>query len=125
MGTISATIVGRLARDPELKSTKSGMSVCTLTVPIDTGWGDNKTTTWWQVKLFGKRAEMAGEHLRKGSWVCCTGTPLLDQWTDKDGNLRMTAKMDAQGWDFVGPQGGFSSGVDEPVADAGADDLPF
>ncbi len=54
------TITARLARPPEVRNTNSGTTIVNLTLPNDTGWGDNKTTTWWTCTLFGKRAEGAG-----------------------------------------------------------------
>ena len=46
------------------------------TIPIDTGFGDRKQTTWWRVVLFGKRAEQAARMLTKGTWVSVTGEPI-------------------------------------------------
>ena len=71
------TITARLARPPEVRETNSGTTICNLTLPNDTGWGDNKTTTWWTCTLFGKRAEAAAKHLDKGQWVTVNGEPSL------------------------------------------------
>ena len=48
--------------------------VTTLTIPTDSGWGDNKRVTWWKVKLFGKQAELAAK-ITKGQWVTVSGVP--------------------------------------------------
>ncbi len=80
------TITARLARDPETRTSNKGTSVCKLTLPVDTGWGDNKRTTWWTVSLFGKRAETAGAHLGKGQWVAVSGKPEVRTYEKKDGN---------------------------------------
>jgi len=101
-----ATIVltGRLARDPEMRTTASGTSICNLTVPVDSGYGDNKTTTWWKVAIFGKRAEVASRYLRKGSWVSVTGAPRVATWDKQDGTKGFSAEVNADSWDFVGPK---------------------
>lgn len=99
-----ATIVltGRLARDPETRTTASGTTICNLTVPVDSGYGDNKTTTWWKVAVFGKRAETAARYLRKGSWVSVTGNPRVATWDKNDGTKGFSAEVNADSWDFVG-----------------------
>ncbi len=75
------TITARLARPPEMRETNSGTTICNLTLPNDTGWGDNKQTSWWTCTLFGKRAEAAGKHLDKGRWVTAGD---LDRLKDLD-----------------------------------------
>lgn len=101
-----ATIVltGRLAADPETRTTHSGTTVTELRVPNDSGWGDNKTTTWWGVVLFGKRAEQAANHLRKGSWVTVTGEPVVETYDKRDGSKGFSAKVKGSDWSFVGPK---------------------
>jgi len=99
-----ATIVltGRLVRDPESRTTHKGTSVVNLTIPVDTGYGDSKSTTWWKVTLFGKRAETAAKYLSKGKWVTVTGTPAVESFTKRDGTQGHSAVVSADGWDFVG-----------------------
>jgi single-strand DNA-binding protein len=99
-----ATIVltGRLARDPETRTTRGGTTVTNLTIPVDTGYGESKLTTWWKVTLFGKRADTAGRHLRKGAWVSVTGTPAVETYTKRDGTQGFSPAVNADGWDFVG-----------------------
>ena len=98
------TITARLARDPETRTTNKGTSVCKLTLPVDTGWGDNKRTTWWTVSLFGKRAETAGAHLGKGQWVSVSGKPEVRTYEKKDGTQGFSAEMVADTFDCVGPR---------------------
>ena len=54
---IIAIAAGRIARDAELRTTKSETSVCSFTVACDAGYGDKKRTEWVKVALFGKRAD--------------------------------------------------------------------
>lgn len=106
MTTANMTLVGRLARDPDVRTSHKGTTVCTLTVPVDTGWGDNKTTTWWRVSLFGKRGESAGQYLRKGSWVSVSGPASVREYDKKDGTKGWSAEVTANDWSFVGPKEG-------------------
>jgi len=98
------TLVGRLARDPESRSSNRGTTVVKLTIPIDTGRGDNKTTTWWTAALFGKRAESAAQHLRKGSWVAVSGQASVRSYTKRDGSTGNSAEVAVDDWSFVGPK---------------------
>ena len=105
MSTINATIVGRLARDPESKTTGGGTTLTTCTIPVDTGWGDNKQTTWWRVTIFGKRAEVVAKHLAKGKWVTFSGPVSVREYTKKDGSNGFSAEMTANDFAFVGGKG--------------------
>lgn len=98
------TLVGRLARDPESRASAKGTNIVKLTIPIDTGWGDNKTTTWWTAALFGKRAEAAAQYLRKGSWVAVSGAASVRSYTKRDGSTGNSAEVAVDDWSFVGPK---------------------
>lgn len=132
MATAILTLVGRIARDPELRQSKSGTSVCELTIPVDTGYGDNVTTTWWRATLFGKKAEAAARYLRKGKWVTVSGEPQVRTYEKRDGSPGVSAEMVARDFGFVGNK------ADDQVADkapqrthkkpdydGGLSDIPF
>jgi single-strand DNA-binding protein len=126
------TITARLARDPEVRETHSGTTICNLTLPNDTGWGDNKVTTWWSCAIFGKRGETAAQYLKKGSWVTVTGEPSLRKYETKAGKHGSSLEVRVNDWGFCGPKpearqpssnrGGFGGGYNE---DAPSPDLPF
>ena len=96
------TITARLARDPELKTTGSGKSLCKLTLPVDSGYGDNKSTTWWTATLWGKSAEVAASHLTKGRWVCVSGEAQVRSYDKNDGSQGFSAEVNVNSWSFVG-----------------------
>jgi len=98
------TITARLARPPEMRETHSGTTICNLTLPNDTGWGDNKTTSWWTCTLFGKRAEAAGKHLVKGKWVTVNGEPSLRTYEKRDGSTGFSLEVKVSDWAFCGPK---------------------
>jgi single-strand DNA-binding protein len=103
MAAAIITITARLARDPELRRSTKGTSMVSLTLPVDTGWGDHKTTTWWRATLFGARAESAAQHLRKGSWVCVSGPASVREFEGKNGK-GYSPEVTASTWSFVGPK---------------------
>jgi len=94
------SITGRLAADPETRTAGSS-TVTTLVIPVDTGWGDRKETTWWRASLWGKRGEKAAEYLRKGAWVSVSGAAKVREYEGKNGK-GFSAECDAQDWSFVG-----------------------
>ena len=96
------TIIGHLGQDPELRETPSGMPVASCSVATARKRGQEETTTWWRVSLFGKRAEVLVQYLRKGDPVLFSGEPYLRPWTDKVGNERVSLELAASDFAFVG-----------------------
>ena len=97
-------ITARLARAPELRETPSGTSICELTLPVDTGYGDNKVTTWWKCSIWGKRGETAAKYLSKGSWVTVNGEPSLRTYSMRDGTEGKSLEVKVSDWGFCGPK---------------------
>ena len=87
-----ATIIGHAGKDADVRYAASGDAVATVTVAVTRKRKDKETTTWWQVLTFGKPAEWAAE-IKKGGIVFASGEPVLEEWTDKDGNKRQTLKL--------------------------------
>jgi len=109
------TFTGNLGKDCEVRTTQSGMTVCTFSVAVKSGYGDNAKTTWANCALFGKRAEGGlPQYLVKGAQVCISGEACLDEW-EKDGVKNKTLKVNVDKLDLVGgntlaqqaPQQGF------------------
>lgn len=123
------TGIGRLGRDPELRTTRSGTSVCSVDVAYDDGWGDRKTTMWIKTVAFGKLAENFERFCHKGSEIYADGRLETDEWTDREGNIRETLKVTANDLRFLGPKPSDNSGYDKHSTKAdsgpGNDDVPF
>ena len=97
-----ATIIGHLGQDPDLRETHSGTQVVTCSVATSHKRQGEEVTTWWRISLFGKRAEVVAQSLRKGDPVLFSGEPVLRPWTDKDGNQRISLELLANDFSFVG-----------------------
>lgn len=67
------TLAGNLGKDAEHKSTQNGTELCSFSVGVSTGYGENKATTWVDVTKWGKGAEGLARILRKGSKVSVSG----------------------------------------------------
>ena len=100
MSVANTTIVARLARDPELAPTPNGHTRCSLTLPVDNRRTD--TTPWWTATLFGRAAETAAKHLRKGAWVAVRGQAHVRTYNKKDGSQGFSAELDNCNFTFVG-----------------------
>lgn len=84
MGINVFTASGRLGNDLDIRYTSNNKCIGSFSLPVESGWGDNKKTAWVSCKLFGERAEKLAQYLTKGSQVTVTGNFQLDEW-EKDG----------------------------------------
>lgn len=83
-GSIETAFVGRVAHEPELKTSQAGKSW--LAVNTSVGQGDD--IQWLRIAVFGETAERLAGHLHKGDNLYCEGTLTLRSWTDKEGRER-------------------------------------
>lgn len=95
-------IVGRLGNAPTTKNTKTGTSMCSFTVAVNSGWGDSKTTDWYSVSVFGKQAEFCSTYLSKGSLVCVSGSIRLQEYMSKDGSKKTSINLTADSVNSIG-----------------------
>lgn len=67
------TIAGGVGRDAVIRTTQQGDKVAGFSVAVDEGRGQDKTTIWFDVSIWGKRAEALAQYLTKGSRVTISG----------------------------------------------------
>lgn len=78
----------RLTRDPELRVTPNGKSVCTLGVACDYGWGDRAEPVFIDVVCFDKTADYVSKNAQKGDFAHIVGRLKLNQWESNTGEKR-------------------------------------
>lgn len=105
-GTVNkAILLGRLTRDPELRTTQSGKGVCNLAVATDK-WGQDKGADFHDVVVWDqgtrKLASLCAEHLAKGSQVYVEGRMETRSWEDKSGQKKYRTEVIASDVQFVG-----------------------
>jgi single-strand DNA-binding protein len=89
-GTVNKVIlIGRLGKDPEIRSTPSGTSVAKFSIATDERWTDKsgekqERTEWHNIVAWGKLAEICGQYLRKGKLVYIDGSIRTESWDDKE-----------------------------------------
>ncbi|HVT05678.1 MAG TPA: single-stranded DNA-binding protein [Thermoanaerobaculia bacterium] len=95
-------LVGRLGKDPEVKSTPSGTTVAKFSMATDDRFTDKggerqERTEWHNIVAFNKLAEICGQYLRKGKLVYIEGSIRTDSWDDKEtGQKRYRTEIIAQ-----------------------------
>ena len=112
----SVVIVGNLTRDPELRATPSGTSVCSLRVAVNdrvkdatTGeWGDKPN--YFDVDVFGGQGERCAQYLAKGRQVGVAGRLRWREWETQDGQKRQAVSIMADNVQFIGPREGGGQG---------------
>ncbi|WP_145590940.1 single-stranded DNA-binding protein [Yersinia rochesterensis] len=98
-GVNKVILVGNLGKDPEVRYMTNGGAVASITLATSESWRDKATgeqkekTEWHRIVLFGKLAEVAGEHLRKGSQVYIEGALQTRKWQDQSGQDRYTTEV--------------------------------
>ena len=91
------TIMGRLTRDPEMRSTQSGVSVASFTLAVDRDFGGRdggeKQTDFIDCTAWRHTAEFVSKYFSKGRMAVVSGRLQIDNYTDNDGNKRKAAKV--------------------------------
>ncbi len=146
-------IMGRMVRDPELRSTQSGTSVCSFTLACDRDFkskdGGEKETDFIDCVAWRSTAEFVSKYFTKGRMMAVEGRLQLRDWVDKEKNKRRSAEIQVSSAYFADskakeqeppevthgaadgfPTGGFPEGPlpkgFDPFAGDGDDgDLPF
>jgi len=97
MGSLAVcTLVGRLTRDSELKYSNGGNPCAHFSIATD--HRKKKGDTWveepsfWDVTLWGKKAETVNQYLTKGKLISCYGEMSFDRW-EQDGQKREKLKI--------------------------------
>jgi single-strand DNA-binding protein len=120
-------LVGRLGKDPEIRSTPQGTSVAKFTVATDEKFTDRagekqERTEWHNIVAWGKLGEICGQYLKKGKLVYIEGSIRTDSWDDKESGQKKyrteiianTMKMlDRRGDEGGGSGGGYSGGYNQ------------
>ena len=117
-------LLGNLTRDPEIRYTPSGTAVTDLGLAVndrrknsDGQWVEE--TTYVDVTLWGRTAEVAGEYLSKGAPILVEGRLKLDSWESGDGQKRSKLRVVCEKMQMVGPRGAGGPGGGGPGGGGG------
>ena len=119
-------IIGNLTKNPELRSTSDGTSVCGFTVAVNrpkTKNNQDPGADFFNVNAWRNLGEICAKYLEKGKKVCVVGRVSLRTW-DKDGKHGASLEVLADDVEFLSSR---SAPADEPTGYevVETDDLPF
>lgn len=118
--------MGNLTRDVEVRYTPSGTAVTDITLAANRKYKDQDETTFVDVTLWGRTAEIAGEYLAKGSSALVEGRLQQDQWEDKQtGQKRSKLKVVGESLQLLGKSGAKPNNTQPQWQEPAADEIPF
>ena len=132
-------LLGRLVRDPEIRTTQSGKMVTSFTLAVDRFGGGKDNTDFISIVTWEKLAEVCGNNLSKGQRAMVEGRLQIRSFEGKDGKKRWVTEIVAQAVEFLdrraaGTTGGSSVAESNVSHDAAAqfghdvapdDEIPF
>jgi single-strand DNA-binding protein len=109
------TLVGRLTRDPELRHTAGGQSVCSIRLAVssrgrDEGGNWSDRANYFDVTVFGRQAETASQYLSKGRRIGVDGRLSWREWEAQDGGKRQSVEVVANDIFFLDSRGDSGEG---------------
>lgn len=126
-----ASLIGRLGKDPEIRSMQNGDKVASFPVATGEKWKDKSSgeekerTEWHQVVVFGPLVRVIEQYLEKGKRVFIEGSIRTRKWQDQSGNDRWSTEIVLSGFDAKmimldgasGGGGGAAKGQDDAYGD--------
>lgn len=96
-------LIGRLAADPELKTTGSGIAVTSFTIAVDRPYskGAERQTDWIDIVAWRNTAEFVCKYFQKGSPIVIDGSIQTRLWEDKAGQKRKSVEIVADNVEFA------------------------
>ena len=99
-----AILVGRLTKDPDLRSTASGIPVCSFTVACDRRFlkqGEERQADFINCIAWQKSAESIAQYFKKGHRIALEGSIQTRSWTDNEGKTRYATEVVVEQWEFA------------------------
>lgn len=103
-------LIGNLTREPELRVTPGGLSICKFGLAVNRNFTDKEgnkreETTFVDIDSFGKQAEVISKYMSKGRPIMVEGRLKLDQWESKEGEKRSKLGVVLEQFQFMGGRG--------------------
>jgi len=118
-------LIGNLTRDPEMRYTPQGTSVCSFSLAVNRKYKQGDETkeevTFINIVVFGRQADNCGQYLNKGSSALIEGRLHENKWETEDGQKRSRHEVVAQSVQFMSRK---QSGGGTPANDASASAPP-
>ena len=127
-------IIGNLTKAPELRTTATGLNVCSFTVAVNRRKknGEGNEADFFNVSAWRERGEVCAKYLTKGSKVCVVGPVSVRTYTGNDGNTRANLEVTADEVEFLNSRNENTPAAPKTDAQTGfqqvemeTDELPF
>lgn len=121
-------IIGNLTRDPEVRTTTNGATVCTFTVAVNRRFASQsgeRQTDFFRINAWRQLGEVCSKYLAKGRKVAVVGELQARTYEGNDGATRLSLDVSADEVEFLTPkgqqeEGGYSTGAQDMPAAAPA-----
>jgi len=125
MNVNKVILVGRLTRDPEIRTTPTGQSVATIGMATNNFWTDKggqkqEKTEFHTVILWGRQAEIAGQYLTKGQELFVEGRLQTREYAAKDGSQRRVTEVVGENMQLGSRTQGSTAGGSTPRSQSNA-----
>lgn len=119
-----ATLIGNLTREPEMRQTPGGQSVCSFSIATNRAWTGNDgvkqdATEFHNIVAWGKLAEICSQYLNKGKKIYVEGRLQTRDWEGQDGVKRYRTEIVAENMIMLDTKGGPAGGAGFAPASAG------
>lgn len=94
-------LTGRLTKDPDIRVTPTGTAVGLYSLAVETGYGDNRQTSFFDCVTFNKTAQFVEKYLKKGTKVFISGELQQMSFQTRDGQTRSTVEILVQEHEFA------------------------
>lgn len=127
-------LIGRLARDPEIRYTQSQTAVCSATIAVNRGKdsnGNDRGADFIRLTIFNKPGEVFQKYLTKGRQVAVQGRLNTGSYKNKNGETVYTTDVIVEKFDFIGnkqdaqPPAADVNDIPEGFEPIDDDDIPF
>ena len=135
------TLIGNLTHDPEVRSTPSGVTICTFTIAVNRRFANQsgeRQTDFFRINAWRQLGDTCARYLQKGRKVAVIGELQARTYEASDGTTRMSLDVSADEVEFLTPKASDEAGsgysAPRPSApaqdlagftDINSDDLPF
>lgn len=95
-------LIGNIAKDIEVKYSKSNKAVVNVSLAVNEGYGENKITSFFEIEAWDKLAENIAKYCEKGSKIIVDGRLKQNKWIGEDGKQKSKMLVSAVSVEFVG-----------------------
>jgi single-strand DNA-binding protein len=100
-------LIGNLTKDPELRTTPNGVSVCSFSLAVQRDYADSsgeKMADFFNITVWREKGENCAKYLKKGKKACVVGTLQNRKYEDGDGAIKYVTDIIASEVEFLSPR---------------------